>query len=210
MKHSTPPAVVEGMTDRNGRSEPADAFVAGPVAVQASSVQRRSIEALVLGAYDAHQRDLYGFARSLARDPESAEDLVADAFAKLVHEIVAGRPPERLRPWLFRVVANHAVNQGRRRAVAARFLGRLVNRETAEPADAALLRAESGAAVRAALGSLPVAMRTALLLAAEGFSGREIAAAIGRSEAATRTLLSRGRVRLREQLERAEREEGAR
>ena len=42
--------------------------------------------------------------------------------------------------------------------------------------------------------------QTALLLAARGLPGREVAAAIGRSEASTRTLMCRARMRLREQL----------
>ena len=40
-----------------------------------------------------------------------------------------------------------------------------------------------------------------LLLSAEGFSGEEIADTIGRSHSATRTLLSRARVRVRLDLE---------
>ena len=42
------------------------------------------------------------------------------------------------------------------------------------------------------------------MLAAHGFSGREVAEAIGRSELATRTLLCRARLRLRERLESTE------
>ena len=52
-----------------------------------------------------------------------------------------------------------------------------------------------------ALAELPVDDRTALMLAAHGFSGREIAAALGRSELATRSLICRARIRLRERLE---------
>lgn len=42
--------------------------------------------------------------------------------------------------------------------------------------------------------------RTALLLAAHGFSGREVAEALGRTELATRSLICRARLRLREHL----------
>jgi DNA-directed RNA polymerase specialized sigma24 family protein len=42
--------------------------------------------------------------------------------------------------------------------------------------------------------------RLGLMMAARGFSGREIAAALGRSEVATRTLLCRARQRLRNRL----------
>jgi len=46
--------------------------------------------------------------------------------------------------------------------------------------------------------------RVALLLAAQGFSGREIAETIGRSEIATRTLMCRARLDLRRRLEAAD------
>ena len=42
------------------------------------------------------------------------------------------------------------------------------------------------------------------MLAAHGFSGREIAATLGRSELATRSLICRARLRLRERLESTE------
>ena len=51
------------------------------------------------------------------------------------------------------------------------------------------------------LADLDPGARAALLLASEGFSGAEIATAIGRSEAATRTLLCRTRLRVRGRLE---------
>jgi RNA polymerase sigma-70 factor, ECF subfamily len=156
---------------------------------------------VVLDAYDAHQRDLYGFVRALVREPELAEDIVADAFVRLIGEYRAGRPPLEVRAWLFRVAANLVVNSGRRRAVAGRYLHRLVRRGHAEAADARILRSERSEELVSALADLPADHRTALLLAAHGFSGREIALAIGRSEIAVRTLMSRARVRLRERLE---------
>ncbi|HXS71559.1 MAG TPA: sigma factor-like helix-turn-helix DNA-binding protein, partial [Patescibacteria group bacterium] len=55
-----------------------------------------------------------------------------------------------------------------------------------------------------ALGTLSEESRTALLLAAQGFVGREIADAIGRSEAATRTLMCRARQQMRREIERRE------
>ncbi|HMJ81385.1 MAG TPA: sigma factor-like helix-turn-helix DNA-binding protein, partial [Candidatus Dormibacteraeota bacterium] len=48
--------------------------------------------------------------------------------------------------------------------------------------------------------------RLALLLAAQGQSGREIAAALGRTESATRTILCRARRRLRDELARGARQ----
>jgi RNA polymerase sigma-70 factor (ECF subfamily) len=163
---------------------------------------------VALEAWEAHHRDLYAFARAAVREPATAEDVVAEAYLRLIRELRHDRPPSDVRGWLFRVTANLVVSKGRRRAVASRMLHRLVRRDVGEAADAPTLRAERDRELLTALGVLPADHRTAVLLAAAGYSGREIAAAIGRSEPAVRTLLSRARLRLREQLERLEPREG--
>jgi DNA-directed RNA polymerase specialized sigma24 family protein len=66
------------------------------------------------------------------------------------------------------------------------------------------LRHEQASALGDVLMLLSAEARAALLLSADGFSGEEIAAAIGRSHGATRTLLSRARVKVRVELERRE------
>ncbi len=156
---------------------------------------------VALEAWEAHQRELYAFARAAVREPATAEDVVAEAYLRLIRELRHGRPPSDVRGWLFRVTANLVVSKGRRGAVASRMLHRLVRRDVGEAADVPTLRAERGREVLAALDVLPPDHRTAILLAAAGYSGREIAAAIGRTEPAVRTLLSRARVRMRERLE---------
>ncbi len=168
--------------------------------VRRPGLGRAAQEATVLVLYDANQRDLYQFARALVREPEAAEDVVAESFARLIREVHAGRGPVDARGWLFRVAANLVVSAGRRRAVAARLLPRLAARENAEPADAPALRDERKAELLSALSHLPADHRAALLMAAHGFAGREIAAAIGRSEPAVRTLLSRARLDLRNRM----------
>ena len=52
-----------------------------------------------------------------------------------------------------------------------------------------MLRHETGEALVAALAILTTEARTAVVMAANGFSGREIAMSIGRTETATRTLM---------------------
>ena len=75
---------------------------------------------------------------------------------------------------------------------------------TAAPAttpEAMAVAAEQGAALRSALAELSAADREALLLAAYGFRGPEIATSIGRTPGATRTLLCRARGKMRGHLE---------
>jgi RNA polymerase sigma-70 factor (ECF subfamily) len=121
-----------------------------------------------------------------------------DAFLRLLSEAERRGPPENLKPWLIRVASNLVISRGRRVSVAARWLQRVGGRtEIAESPEAGLLRQEERERVQEMLRSLPPDARVCLLMAAEGFSGREIAAAIGRTELATRVLMSRARNRLR-------------
>lgn len=155
---------------------------------------------VVTALYDAHQRELYGVTLRASRDHETAEDIVQEAFTRLIVEIESGRTPDNVRAWLHRVAANLVVSRGRRTTVARRWQGLFAVRETAEEPQASLLEFEQRSDLAAVLAELPTDARTALLLAAQGYSGQEIAAAIGRSENATRTLMSRARLRLRERL----------
>ncbi len=77
-------------------------------------------------------------------------------------------------------------------------------RATEDTPEAGYLQREGRAALVGVLADLGPGARAALLLSSEGFSGAEIAAAIGRSEAATRTLLCRTRTQVRSRLASAE------
>lgn len=160
-----------------------------------------SVRRTALELYDAHHRELANFVRAIERDAQAAEDIVGETFVRLIDELRRGRTPDQPRAWLHRVAANLVVDGGRRRSVATKFLGRLVDHRTEPPLDEGVLLGETRREVRAALAELPVDSRTALMLAAHGFSGREIAATLGRSELATRSLICRARLRLRERLE---------
>ncbi len=63
-----------------------------------------------------------------------------------------------------------------------------------------LLSSERSRAVNVALRACGADGRTGLILAAQGYSGRDIAAILGRSEGATRTLICRTRQHVRREL----------
>lgn len=151
----------------------------------------------VMAAYDANQRRLTSFAYALTRDADAADDLVQETFLRLVKEHAAGREPDNVTAWLYRVCANLATSRGRRGVVARRFLERQPAEETEVAAEIEILRHELSEALLAALTILPDDARTAIVMAAQGFSGREIAEALGRTETSTRTMMFRARERLR-------------
>jgi len=164
---------------------------------------------VVTAAWTDHHDELYAFLVRTVRDPDVAEDLLAEAFSRLTREVRAGRTPEAVRAWLYRVCANLATSRGRRLAASFRGIvriGALGATRTDDPPglnrpEASAIAREGHRELLAALDDLGHDARAALLLSAEGFSGAEIATAIGRSEAATRTLLCRTRLRVRSRLE---------
>ncbi|HET9085242.1 MAG TPA: RNA polymerase sigma factor [Candidatus Limnocylindrales bacterium] len=151
----------------------------------------------VMAAYDENQRRLTSFAYALTRDADAADDLVQETFLRLVKEHAAGRQPDNVTAWLYRVCSNLATSRGRRGVVARRFLERRPAEETEVAAEIETLRHELSEALLAALTILPDDARTAVVMAAQGFSGREIAEALGRTETSTRTMMFRARERLR-------------
>jgi RNA polymerase sigma-70 factor (ECF subfamily) len=161
---------------------------------------RPDASAEVAAAYDRHVSELHSFALRASRDREAAEDLVHEAYLRLFVELEAGRAPDNVRAWLYRVTANLVASRGRRATVAQRWLSFFASTERPKEPEPLFLDMERRSSLEAVLAELSVDARTALLLASHGFRGDEIAAAIGRSEAATRTLMCRARLRLRERL----------
>ena len=155
---------------------------------------------IVSAAYDAFERALYAFALGITHSGTAAEDLVQESFLRLVREVQAGRAPDNVRAWLYRVCANLATSRGRRATVATRYLPFLVSREVGETPEARHLRLELGAELTAALAGLSHDERTGLLLSAGGFHGPEIADVIGRTHGATRTMLTRARMKMQARL----------
>jgi RNA polymerase sigma-70 factor, ECF subfamily len=176
-----------------------------PVLVEIEDVRvSRSVdhEAFVLDAFTMFHAEIYSFLRRTTRSESVADDLVQEAFLRLMKEVRAGRRPEQVRAWLYRVASNLAVSRGRRASTVVKWIREAARRTTESP-ETTYLSSERASMLEAALSSLGVDARAALLMSAEGFSGEEIASAIGRTHAATRTLLTRARVKVRLVLESA-------
>jgi RNA polymerase sigma factor (sigma-70 family) len=158
----------------------------------------------VTAAYESHRHEIFSVLSRTMRDDTEAEDLVQEAYLRLAREVRAGRYPDDVRAWLFRVGSNLAMSRFRRRSVAGRWLERSGRQEHERPAQPSperhVIGRERIAEMERALRRLSPDERLALLLASQGFSGREVAEAIGRTEAATRTMICRARMRIRAEL----------
>ena len=168
--------------------------------VRARSAGRPNVTDLLTNAFDSFERPLYAFALGITRSGSAAEDLVQESFLRLLREVQAGRTPDNIRAWLYRVCTNLATSRGRRASVATRYLPFLANRDVGETPEARHLRLELGSELSTALAELSLDERTGLLLSAGGFHGPEIAEIIGRSHGATRTMLTRARLKMQARL----------
>ncbi|HLE79032.1 MAG TPA: sigma-70 family RNA polymerase sigma factor [Candidatus Limnocylindrales bacterium] len=168
--------------------------------VRPRAADHAAVVDIVSAAYDSLERALYAFALGITHSGTAAEDLVQESFLRLVREVQAGRPPDNIRAWLYRVCANLATSRGRRATIATRYLPFLASREVGETPEARHLRLELGAELTSALADLSADERTGLLLSAGGFHGPEIADVIGRSHGATRTMLTRARMKVQARL----------
>ncbi|HLX35171.1 MAG TPA: RNA polymerase sigma factor [Candidatus Limnocylindrales bacterium] len=154
-------------------------------------------ERQVAEAYEAHRGPLVRHLTAITRDPADAEDLAQDAFLRLAAEVAAGRAPDDTGAWLHRVGWNLAMSRGRRRSVADRRIAELARPSEPSQPDRIVIGREAGTTLASALETLRPVESEAILLAANGRRGDEVAAALGRSAGATRTLLCRARAKLR-------------
>jgi RNA polymerase sigma-70 factor (ECF subfamily) len=160
----------------------------------------RAVNGIVGSAYELHRAALMRYLTGLTRDAVIAEDLVQDAFVRLTVEISAGRVPDDIGPWLFRVAHNLAMSRGRRLTVADRKRSALAVPDQPESPESVALAAERDREVSRVVAELDPVQQEALALAAMGYGGIEIARTIGRSHGATRTLLCRARAAARARL----------
>jgi RNA polymerase sigma factor (sigma-70 family) len=147
-----------------------------------------------------HRKPLQRYARTLLRRSEhDAEDVVQDVLIRAHDAMRAGRLPDELRPWLYRLVRNRAIDEVRRarrrnEALDAESIGAGDDRE--EP-EAVLRRKESVRRLVDDLADLPVRQRTALLARElDDQSSEEVAAQLGVSVAAAQMLATRARENL--------------
>ena len=171
--------------------------LAEPVNVAGRVLGRSALDAVITAAFEMHSAAIYGLALRSTRDPELAADVTQEAFLRLLTESQRGRLPDNLGGWLYRTSSNLIVSRARRATVARRFAPRLLQRDEPDGPESIAIANEGHRDLDAALATLTVADRMALVLSAQGATGEEIAGHLGRSHAATRTHLTRARARLR-------------
>jgi RNA polymerase sigma-70 factor (ECF subfamily) len=169
--------------------------IAPEIAAQAEDVER------LWEAYEAYAPALRRYATARLRDHAAADDIVQETFLRLALEPRLRSYPAQPRAWLYRVALNLIISGARRSATARRRAAEDgSDDEIFESPESQFLTSERRHDLGMAMDAAGPAGRAGLILAAQGFSGREIAEALGRSEGATRTLLCRARREVRREL----------
>ena len=127
---------------------------------------------------------------------ERAEDAVQQAFLSAYDSLRSSRREMHLRPWLYRIAHNSALNALRDRGIGHEELSEQL--DGLERPDQAYEKSQRLRDVVAAVELLPERQRDAIVLRElEGRSYEEIAASLGVSDGAVRQLLNRARTTLR-------------
>lgn len=144
--------------------------------------------------FHAHYQRLYRYLSRMSGEPDLAADLAQEALVRLYQR---GSPPERPEAWLVTVAMNLLRNARSKESTQLRLL--TASRGEAALADPPLSPAEAlegvetRGRVRRALDRLPERERQMLLLLAEGYRYRDIAAALDLNAASVGTLLARAK-----------------
>jgi len=146
-------------------------------------------------AYDRYAGALFGYCRSLLREPADAADAVQDTFVIAASKLTRLRDPERLRAWLFAVARNECMRRLRSREAAP------LEDIPDQPDDSADVgaeaeRAEARALMRAAVGGLNDGERDVINQLWHGLEVPEVAAVLGVSRNHAYSLFSRARDQL--------------
>jgi RNA polymerase sigma-70 factor (ECF subfamily) len=165
------------------------------------AVEARSDVAAFARLYERHVERVFRYLRARGADEHDAAELTSVTFERALRHIDQYRPGSHgFAPWLLRIARNASIDAGRRRRDRPLDLDHAASLSDPgrSPEDTAIA-AEERRWILALVADLPDIQRDALALRfAGGLSSREIALVIGKSEAATKKLLTRSLATLKE------------
>jgi RNA polymerase sigma-70 factor, ECF subfamily len=141
----------------------------------------------------------------LLDDARDVDEAVQDTFVQAWRNLGRFRGEAAPATWLYRIAVNEALQRRRRKTLPTSEL----HETTASGGQDAYAAADARAFLIGRLRALPIEYRTAVVLRdIEGLSNEEVARVLEISLAAAKSRIHRGRMRLREDLERRDRGEG--
>lgn len=154
-----------------------------------------------------HNQRLFRIARSITRDPHSAEDALQNAYVRAYYKLPEYRPSGNFGAWLSRITVNEALmlkrNKHEQTNVDDGQLESLAGPRDAEPAEA-VANSQLGMLLECAIDKLPEHFRTVFVLRAiEHLSVADTAASLDLPAATVKTRYFRARQLLRKNVEHA-------
>jgi RNA polymerase sigma-70 factor (ECF subfamily) len=169
----------------------------------------RGDKAAFAALFDRYQASVAQFAFRYVGSRAKAEELTQDIFVKLYRNAKSYRPSAKFKTFLFRVAANHCLNEVRRGEYRVEHVSEGPDEEAIDPAapeatrpDEHVAGKELERAVGAALADLSDRERAAFTMCRfEGMAYREIADALSASEAAVKSLIHRATLAVAKRIE---------
>lgn len=157
---------------------------------------------VLVSIYEEFNAELYRYAYRMLDDSHLAEDCVSETFSRFLRVVRDGTAPvENVRAYLYRVAHNWITDHYRRQPLPPLSLDSDRHEEpNSNPSVVVAIELERER-IRAALLRLPPEQRQVIELRfLEDWSHKEVAAALGKSEEATRALQHRALATLRRYL----------
>lgn len=161
--------------------------------------------------FDKYARAVVNFAYRFVGDRGRAEELAQDVFLKLYQAAPRYEPSAKLKTFLFRIAANHCMNERRRglyrsqhQSTAEEGAAELGSADNASPEQAVHGR-ELARELAAALDELSPREKAAFVLSKfEGLAYKDVAEALETSEAAVKSLIHRATLAVAKRLAQAQ------
>ena len=153
--------------------------------------------------YDHYSGLFFTMASRYARSSQEAEDFTQEAFLKIFSNIGDFKEQGSFEGWMKRIVINTCLNGIRGKSVfdEAEELD-IEAHEASYQQDAKVLKAMEAEQVMKCIEQLPLGYRTIFnLIVIEGYSHKEVAAELNITESASRSQLTKARLKLKSLIE---------
>lgn len=154
-----------------------------------------------------HEKMMYALALRMCQNPEDAKDCMQEAMIRIFRSLSGFRGESSFSTWVYRIVNNTCLDSHRRKKVRrAESLDEMSESgwnapDTAAGPEESAENKELKRAISAAIDTLPVDIRTAVVLRdIQGFSYEDVSQIMNINIGTVKSRISRGRERLRELL----------
>ena len=151
--------------------------------------------------FQEYQHAVFNYVLRMVGDRDRAEDITQDTFIKAYRKLDTLTDDASIRPWLYRIATNTAIDEIRRRRFSFTTDEHPDRADDAPGPEAHAMAMRLDDAVQRALMRLAPNHRQCLVLSdIEDMSGQQVAEVMGMTYGAVRTLLCRARGEMRRHL----------